>query len=443
MDIEIKQKQETDASLIASTADGELVSSATLDSLVSAPIESVEPQDAIGYCSGSQISSQDIMDLNDDTSSVRSEKSGLTDIAKEVQKLELGQKTTFVHLNRSEKRFFQKTLRSGKTREEALEMVRAMKDEPSKKPEPTVKRIRSEESPAESNSKKACTSANRISANRPTYKAVLGSVRLGFVPTDLADKPLKQEQFTLIKEAVLEVMMDSEDNATRPEFESIQPRNGWVLITCTNSTTASWVRKMFDAIRAKSNLDLTLVEEGDLPKNHIVRGFFPDSLTTTNIKVLKMISVQNGLSATSWKVLQRKTEGKYLHLVLNVDDASYERLKRDNGRIAYQFGHLYLILKGVKLVGTQDNLRSEQKVPKKPIRTTEADKAGPSGTVTVPPRLRPPLQSDKNNKLPRAMTKSNRDGATGKTERVYRDKGPRKAQLQRQVANSANRHGQL
>ena len=89
MDIEIKQKQETDASLIASTADGELVSSATLDSLVSAPIESVEPQDAIGYCSGSQISSQDIMELNDDTSSVRSEKSGLTDIAKEVQKLEL------------------------------------------------------------------------------------------------------------------------------------------------------------------------------------------------------------------------------------------------------------------------------------------------------------------------------------------------------------------
>ena len=151
-----------------------------------------------------------------------------------------------------------------------------------------------------------------------------------------------------------------------------------------------------------------------------------------------MISVQNGLSATSWKVLQRKTEGKYLHLVLNVDDASYERLKRDNGRIAYQFGHLYLILKGVK-----DNLRSEQKVPKKPIRTTEADKAGPSGTVTVPPRLRPPLKSDKNNKLPRAMTKSNRDGATGKTDRVYRDKGPRKAQLQRQVANSANRHGQL
>ena len=41
------------------------------------------------------------------------------------------------------------------------------------------------------------------------------------------------------------------------------------------------------------------------------------------------------------------------------------------------------------------------------------------------------------------MTKSNRDGATGKTERVYRDKGPRKAQLQRQVANSANKHGQL
>ncbi|XP_037959113.1 uncharacterized protein LOC119688510 [Teleopsis dalmanni] len=271
-----------------------------------------------------------------DTGSVVSQKSGLTVVGSKVGNLTL-ESPKFTHLKRSERRRFKAAMSSGHSRAEALKI--AMQHPPANK------RVRSEEqSPGLFPAKKHKVA--HVGLTKPSYSLAVKGVRLGFTSADPAGTSLSTEQITLLQEAIIDVAIEQHNDEIQPEFEGCLPRTGWLLIVCSDAKTAEWVKKFSGHIGAKSGLALNVVEEKDFPRTHVVRGYFPQSLTLSNEKVLATIGTQNKFSTTRWKVIRRLTQDQMLHLVFVIDDESMKKLSELKGRIAYRFGHLRLMLKG-------------------------------------------------------------------------------------------------
>ena len=319
--------------------------------------------------------------LVQDGASVCSEKSGLTEIGAEWSQLKLNTETGFIKLSSAEKRRFKKALANGLSREKALETA---KMNPPSKTE--SKRTRSEDESPETTKKRPRTTLRTPA--KPTFSQAVSSVRLGLVSTDMANRPINAEQMVRLQEAVIDVAIEHAGGSVRPEFEGCIPRTGWLLLVCTNAPTANWVRSNFEHIRKKSALDINLVEEGQFPRTHVVRGYFPQSLSLTSEKVLATIAAQNPLSTEQWKVVQRMTHGQLLHLVIAIDNTSIKKLVELKGRIAYRFGHIKLILKGPtskdRVVGDQEERETGSVDPTTSICNDDEKQAGEEMATPAP-----------------------------------------------------------
>ncbi|XP_037935015.1 uncharacterized protein LOC119669259 [Teleopsis dalmanni] len=268
-----------------------------------------------------------------DTGSVVSQKSSLTVVGSKVGNLTL-EFSKFTHFKRSERRRFKAAMSSGHSRAEALKI--AMQHPPANK------RVRSEEqSPGLFPAKKHKVA--HVGLTKPSYSLAVKGVRLGFTSADSAGTSLSTEQITLLQEAIIDVAIEQHNDEIQPEFEGCLPRTGWLLIVCSDTKTAKWVKQFSGH---KRGLAINAVEEKDFPRTHVVRGYFPQSLTLSNEKVLATIGTQNKFSTKRWKVIRRLTQDQMLHLVFVIDDESMRKLSELKGRIAYRFGHLRLMLKG-------------------------------------------------------------------------------------------------
>ncbi|XP_037930684.1 uncharacterized protein LOC119665530 [Teleopsis dalmanni] len=133
------------------------------------------------------------------------------------------------------------------------------------------------------------------------------------------------------------------------------------MVVCTNNQTAEWVRKNAATIATKAKLSAKVVEESEFPKTHLVRGYFPHSCDFENTKVLATI--------------ERTAEGSLLHIVFDVDDASWNLLVQSGGRIAYRFSHVKLLFKANSMTkeGQPEQRPVKQKIPNK-LQTTRTER---------------------------------------------------------------------
>ncbi|XP_037958410.1 uncharacterized protein LOC119687925 [Teleopsis dalmanni] len=208
---------------------------------------------------------------------------------------------------------------------------------------------------------------------------------------------------------------------------------------------AEWVRKNAAAIATKAKLGTKVVEESEFPKTHLVRGYFPHSCDFENTKVLATIEAQNRIKASTWKVLQRTAEGSLLHIVFAVDDASWNSLVQSGGRIAYRFSHVKLLLKANSMTkeGQPEQRPVEQKVPNKlQITRTERQKVEhvvPQSilTSTVTPNEAPTTSRAAIQK--RLSMRPSMGGASTIPKERQKEKGPRRAQFQKEVRLPLNK----
>lgn len=369
--------------------------------------------------------------LDSDQQSNCSDRSGATLIGECLNKLEVRTGQPFVKLTSAEKRRFKRALADGLTREQALEKAKS----PPERKEPS-KRALSDDKPTPSG-KRPRANDNPQTSSKPTYSHVLGTVKLGFVTNDVSINPLNDEQMSKLQEAIIDTTIEHGEGF-RPEFEGCFPRTGWLMVACTNRKTADWLKAHANSVKEKSKLDVNIVDEADFPRSHFVRGYFPHSLDLANEKILASIAVQNDLNARNWKVVMRKSDGQLLHLLMAVDDNSWARLLESNGRIAYRFSHLKLMLKDTNKESAVD----KQSVTKVFPTATEGKKeelkvlmdVNPSSSKAVMEKATVKAASPTKGTASNFKVPPNK----GRPDRSYemREKGPRRARLQKLVAIS-------
>ncbi|KAH8362883.1 hypothetical protein KR084_002256 [Drosophila pseudotakahashii] len=225
----------------------------------------------------------------------------------------------FVRLKTNQKKMLRRALQEGLTRERALELAQAIPVARSLLPAPYG-----------------------IQTKSPyPYSTFLKCVKVGLAPAT-AGNPLTTEEMSRIKEAIVDVTVEQRSGSEKPQFEGCFCRRGWLLIICSDINTSEWLNRNLCHIQSKVDVNLKLLNESELPRKNVVRGHFPDSLTTSNKKVLDIIEAQNSVSTAEWRVMNRLTQGDMLHLVMAVDNESHKKLVKIGGNISYRFGRLKL-----------------------------------------------------------------------------------------------------
>ncbi|XP_016951314.1 uncharacterized protein LOC108025366 [Drosophila biarmipes] len=227
----------------------------------------------------------------------------------------------FVRLKSKQKKLLRKALQGGLSREKALAVVQAV---------PIAKGL--------------LPAPYGIQTSTPyPYSTFVKCVKIGVAP-ESAGTLLTAEEISRIKEAIVDVTVEK-SGSQKPQFEGCVPRRGWLLITCSNLSTEEWFKQNFCHIQAKVDFKLKLMKESELPRKNVVRGYFPDSLSTSSKKVLEIIEAQNSVSTAEWRVMDRLIQGDFLHLVMAVDNESHKKLAKMGGTIFYRFGRLKLYSK--------------------------------------------------------------------------------------------------
>jgi hypothetical protein len=72
------------------------------------------------------------------------------------------------------------------------------------------------------------------------------------------------------------------------------------------------------------------MDEGEITKAKVLMAYFPGSSQDSSETILRYLQCQNdGLQATSWKILYRIDDRRTAQLVLAVDPRSAEKPQRD------------------------------------------------------------------------------------------------------------------
>ncbi|XP_044251475.1 uncharacterized protein [Drosophila takahashii] len=270
----------------------------------------------------------------------------------------------FVRLKTNQKKMLRRALQEGLTRERALELALAIPVARSLLPAPYG-----------------------IQTKSPyPYSTFLKCVKVGLSPA-IPGNPLTTEQMSRIKEAIIDVTVE-QSGSQKPQFEGCFCRRGWLLIICSDINTSEWLNRNLCHIQSKVDVKLKLLKESELPRKNVVRGYFPDSLTTSNKKVLDIIEAQNSVSTAEWRVMNRLTQGDLLHLVMAVDNESHRKLVKIGGNISYRFGHVKLYMDRKSVLNGR-----EKKSNMEPLEKKSQGKSASSQT-NVPLLQEPAMRND-------------------------------------------------
>ncbi|XP_017131721.1 uncharacterized protein LOC108148916 [Drosophila elegans] len=265
-----------------------------------------------------------------------------------IQNPEVDSGPGFVRLKTKQKKLLRKALREGISRAKALRIVQAT---------PVVRGLL----------RAPCRIKEIVNPTNRPNSSLDKSVRLGFA-SESDGTLLTTDQMSRIKEAIIDVTVEH-SGSEMPQFEACVARRGWLMVICANFSTAQWLISNLCHIQTKVALKLKLMTEEELPRKNVIRGYFPDSLSTTNKKVLDIIEAQNPVSTKEWRVINRLIHGELLLLVMAVDNESQKKLVELDGIISFRFGRLKLSMKGLtdrnKLITAKEKTSTERQTPEK------------------------------------------------------------------------------
>ncbi|VEN52071.1 unnamed protein product [Callosobruchus maculatus] len=206
-----------------------------------------------------------------------------------------------------------------------------------------------------------------------------GQIKVGVMPQDFPDAVLTTEQVEQVKEAILDKIVDMDESVVKPKFLRAINRNDYLSLTCVNEDTLTWLENEIASIKPWEDCSLKVMKGDSFPVSEIVYASLPKSTEYTTEKILKLIEGQNeGLKATSWRVISKSTGGSMVELVLKVNPTSLQKLKDLDYKVNYKFGTVR--------IGPKDK-------PKAPVKTTPKSTSfvsKPKPLLSAKPRFIPP-----------------------------------------------------
>lgn len=316
-------------------------------------------------------SSESEMDIDGDQNNVH--------LTEAVKKLQLKEK----RMNGAARKRFKWLIKQGLTESEARDKAKEKLPETART---SKKRGRSEDSTPESKGEKLSEQkkqrvhqASQIAPNKGSevvpgtstamnFSNALKTLKVGVFLENYPEENLTNTQMGQIQENILMKVIEKETPPS-PQFSGYAYRPGWLSISCDNEATAEWLKNIIGSVEPWEGAKLKAVDEADLPKSKVLSCYFPNSSHDDTEKILKLIKAQNGLASSEWKILRRTNEGTAAHLIMSVDLASIEQLKKQDYKISFKFSKVIL------------HNKSEKARDPKPAKV----KPTPSGPKSKPP----------------------------------------------------------
>lgn len=186
--------------------------------------------------------------------------------------------------------------------------------------------------------KKANTSSGAIQKKticNSSSKEVVALVKVGFESKNFPRKTLDRDEINKLRTEVLKLIFDQKNLSVEPRFTQKPEVKAWGLVFyCANPATATWLKSQEEWKKR----DLVPINEQQFPSGYVIVLYFEDSSEHSTEFILGMIDGQNnGLEASSWKVLNRKNNDHVAIITVEINEATYETLKAGL-LIHYEYG---------------------------------------------------------------------------------------------------------
>nr|CAH7756807.1 unnamed protein product [Callosobruchus chinensis] len=159
------------------------------------------------------------------------------------------------------------------------------------------------------------------------------------MPQDFPDSVLSSDQVEQVKEAILDKIVDMDECLVKPKFLRAINRIDYLSLICANEETVTWLANEIASIKPWEECSLKIMKGDSFPVSEIVHATLPKSTEYTTEKILKLIEGQNeGLKATSWRMVSKSTLGNMVELALKVNPTSMQKLKDMDYKVNYKFG---------------------------------------------------------------------------------------------------------
>ncbi|XP_054288331.1 uncharacterized protein LOC129003989 [Macrosteles quadrilineatus] len=196
----------------------------------------------------------------------------------------------------------------------------------------------SSQNPPPKRNKNSNQSADGLVAGKASYRDQLVGHKLAVAPAAYPDARFSVEECDLLQDKLMELVF-GDDGANIPhQFEKIYHEKGALVVTCGNSETTDWLKRVAPK--------LALGSEGSM---EVIVADYKDLLRTTKVllrtdrrlakveasKVFVQIERQNpGVTTKDWRVIGGKRKDDHQILVLAIDEMNAQVLK-DRGWIIY------------------------------------------------------------------------------------------------------------
>lgn len=250
----------------------------------------------------------------------------------------------------------------------------------------SIKRPRSEEESPKGNPPKA----PRVSETPPTqtpssskaYSEVVSQIRVGIKDSS----PMSDAQLGSLCNSILQKISTME-KGEGPSFNGYSLRPGWLLITCGDQRSKTWLTELTPSLKPWPEANLAVIPENELPKPNIGMVFIPEIDSSKIEQSITLLRVQNqGLHSEFWRVIHSKAEKGGVMLTLSLDDQSVETLKKLELKANLGFRKVHFRLKGSNKAQQSE---VETTLPPAPLKQNPDQRAIPGTSKSTTTKVLP------------------------------------------------------
>lgn len=169
------------------------------------------------------------------------------------------------------------------------------------------------------------------------------AITLGVVSRDDNKPHFTLEEGDILREAIIDYVVQAFDQELRPSFYDILNREGFLIVQAQHENSAKWLLKHAEGIGATCNLPFKVVEGDDIPNSCLMHGFFPKAHKIEDDTILTFLEAQNyDLPARRWKIVKKIPSNEGATCTISMDLRSVAQVKKENFILCYRAGHVRL-----------------------------------------------------------------------------------------------------
>ncbi|XP_043070694.1 uncharacterized protein LOC122322471 [Drosophila grimshawi] len=190
-----------------------------------------------------------------------------------------------------------------------------------------------------STSRAAATKPSSPTPTEPrlSYADMAKMVKVAVLPVGFARVMLSHGDLSVLEEAIIDEVIAS-DGDVAVSFVGIHFRVGFLVIECSDETSADWLRIATSRLQSWKGVPLECKVGDDIPSPHCITLFCPRSAARSTESLLVLLRNQNRIETDTWKVISRRNEGGGALLVIGIDELSKNVIVEKGHQVFFRYG---------------------------------------------------------------------------------------------------------